>query len=406
MVTRMDFNHYAKPVKFTAMALALLLLLWAGKRLIMPQNGLVLPPPSVTVQKPVLKEMVDYVTQTGTTVAYNSVDLVARVEGYLQAIEFTDGTMVEKGRELFVIQPEPYMEKLKAAQATVAAQKAGYDYALSEYARQQRMYKENATSLNNVEKWLARTKEVKAEIDKAVADEEIAAINYGYTHVSAPFYGRIGRHLVDIGNLVGNGQATVLATLEQVAPIYVYFNLNELDLIRLRNAALAEGFKPGDIKQVVVDITMQNSTKRHHANLDFVNTGLNASTGTMELRAVLPNADYLFVPGLFVQVHLPVSKPQMQLTVPETAILSDQIGPYLLLVDADSKVVLRRVSVGSASDGVRAITKGLAANERVIVDGLQNATPGNLVNAEDASPPAPSPSTTAVKAKPEGKTAP
>ena len=201
------------------------------------------PTPVVIVTKPKPIKMAEYITQTGSTVAYNSVNLVARVEGYLDKINFIDGTFLKKGQPLFVIEPEPYMEKLLAGQASVAAQKAAFAYAKSEYARQKRMYKENATSLNNVEEWLAKSQESEAEVAKAIANAAIDAINYSYTHISAPFDGRIGRHLVDLGNLVGNGVATNLATIEQIDPLYVYFNPNELDLIRLRDAARAKGFQ-------------------------------------------------------------------------------------------------------------------------------------------------------------------
>ena len=151
------------------------------------------PLPGVVVQKPKLVNITEYISQTGTMVAYNSVDLVARIEGYLQAVEFTDGTFVKKGKELFVVEPKPYLEKLKSAQATVLVQKASYNYAKAEYERQKRMLKQSATSVNNVEKWFASAEEAKAEIDKAIADEEVAAINYSYTHVFAPFNGRVGR---------------------------------------------------------------------------------------------------------------------------------------------------------------------------------------------------------------------
>lgn len=337
----------------------------------------------MVVQKPKLEEMVEYVTQTGTMVAYNSVNLVARVEGYLDSIEFVDGTFIKKGKELFVIQPEPYFEQLRAAKATVAAQKAELAYDKSEYARQQRMYKQHATSLNEVEKWYAKTLEMAAEVDKAEADEINAAITYSYTHIFAPFNGRIGRHLVDVGNLVGHGEATNLATIEQIDPIYVYFNLNELDLIKLRAAARARGFKPKDINKVPVEISLQNETTfKYKATLDFVNTGLNASTGTMELRALLPNKDYVFVPGLFVKVRVAISEPKKQLTVPDTAILYDQIGSYLLTVDNNNVVVLKHVTLGSQEEGRHAVVKGLDPQDNVIVDGLQNATPGNKVQIQ------------------------
>lgn len=343
-----------------------------------------IPVPMVGVQNPVLTEVVEYVTQTGTTVALNSVDLVARIEGYLDKINFVDGTNVKKGQLLFVIQPEPYWEQLKAAQATVAAQTAVQVYNNSEYARQKRMYKDNATSLNDVEKWLAKTQEIAAEIDKAKANEVNAQINYSYTHVLAPFDGRMGRHLVDVGNLVGNGKATDLATIQQINTLYVYFNLNEIDLLRLREAARAQGLGPKDINQVQVDIKLQTENDyKHKATLDFVNTGLNASTGTMELRAVLDNKDNIFVPGLFVQVRIAITKPSKQLTIPDTAILYDQIGPYLLLVDQDNKVALTRVELGSINQGMRTILKGLNAKDRVIVNGLQNASPGNKVDVQN-----------------------
>lgn len=386
MVLGMNFNRDSKSVKVVGI-IAILLLIYLLKHIFSKSDEIIIPPPKVIVQKPKLKEMVEYVTQTGTMVAYNSVNLVARVEGYLDAIEFVDGTFIKKGRELFVIQPEPYFEKLRAAKATVAAQKASLAYNKSEYARQKRMYAQHATSLNEVEKWYAKTLELTAEVDKAEADEVNAAINYSYTHVLSPFDGRIGRHLIDVGNLVGHGEATNLATIEQIDPIYVYFNLNELDLIKLRAAARAQGFKPQDIKKVPVDVSLQNETTfKHKATLDFVNTGLNASTGTMELRAILPNKNYVFVPGLFVKVRVAISLPQKQLTVPESAILYDQVGPYLLTVDNNNVVVSKHVTLGSQEEELRAVIKGLDAQDNVIVDGLQNATPGNKVQLQQSTP--------------------
>jgi RND family efflux transporter MFP subunit len=339
-----------------------------------------LPTPSVVAQKPVLTKVTEYVTQTGTMVAYNSVDLVARIEGYLDAVKFTDGTFVKKGQDLFIIEPQPYYEKLKAAEALVAVRKATYAYNSAEYERQKRMYKQNATSLNNVEKWQAQAEASKAEIDKAVADAAISAINYSYTHVLAPFDGRIGRHLVDPGNLVGHGKATDLATIQQMDPIYVYFNLNELDLIKVRAAAKAHDFKPADINTIPVYVSMQNETEfKHEGKLDFVNTGLNASTGTIEFRALLQNKDLELLPGLFVKVRIPLSEPKPQLTIPDTAVQYDQIGPYVMTLDSNNTVVVKRVTLGGIEQQMRAITKGITAQDRVIVSGIQNAIPGRQV---------------------------
>lgn len=380
----MNVNKNSKSVTYVGMALAALFLVYLVMHWFKKESPPLIPPPSVVVQKPLLQEMVEYVTQTGTVVAFNSVNLVARVAGFLEKIEFVDGTYVKKGQELFVIQPEPYMEQLKAAQATITAQKAAQAYNESEYARQQRMYKQNATSLNEVEKWLARTQETTAEIEKATADAVNAEITYSYTHVLAPFDGRIGRHLVDVGNLVGNGQATNLATIDQIDPLYVYFNLNEIDLIKLRAAARAAGFTAKDLNTIPVQISLQNTTDfKYTATLDFINTGLNASTGTIELRAVLDNKEHIFIPGLFVQVRIAITRPAKQLTVPDTAVLYDQIGAYLLVADNDNNVVLKRVTLGSVEQGMRGIVKGLDAQDRVIIEGVQNATPGNKVEPRE-----------------------
>lgn len=375
----MNFDRKSKLVKTIAVVLGLFIL-YSIIHYIFKSKSPTLPTPTVVVKKPVIAEMAEYVVQTGNTVAFNSVNLVARVEGYLNEIKFTDGTFVKKGQALFVIEPDPYKEKLEEAQAEVVAKKAAVAYAKAEYARQQQMYKENATSLNNVEKWLAQRDEAQAEVDQAVANAEVAAINYSYTQILAPFDGRIGRHLVDPGNLVGNGKATNLATIEQIDPIYVYFNLNELDLIKIRAAAQAEGIKPSEIYQVPVAVAMQNEIGfPHQGTLNFVNTGLNASTGTIEFRALLTNKNYTLLPGLFVQVRIAISKPSPQLTVPDTAVLYDQIGAYLLTVDKNNDVEQKRVVLGSIDQGMRAIVKGIDAQDHVIVDGLQNATPGNLV---------------------------
>lgn len=372
----------------TAIVLAILCLIYLVVHHFTKAKVADLPAPVVIIKKPTVMQVMDYVNQTGNTVAFNSVNLVARVEGYLDAVKFVDGTFVKKGDALFVIEQDPYIEKLNEAEAQIAATKAAFLYAKIEHARQQKMYKENATSLNNVEKWLAKRDEAQAEVDKAVANAKVAATNYSYTHIMAPFDGRIGRHLVDPGNLVGNGEATQLATIEQIDPIYVYFNLNELDLIKLRKAAHEAGVKPTDIYQIPVYVAMQNETGfPHEGKLNFVNTGLNASTGTMEFRALLSNKNYTLLPGLFVQVRIATTKPSPQLTVPDTAVLYDQIGPYVLTVDKNNNVLLKRVLLGSVEQGMRAILKGIEKQDDVIIDGLQNATPGNQVNPKPASTP-------------------
>ncbi len=339
-----------------------------------------LPLPVVRVSKPKLESVVEYMTQTGNTVAFNSVNLVARVEGFLDKISFIDGSIIQKNTPLFVIEQAPYLAKVQEAQASLDAARATDAYNKAEYARQKRMYKDNATSLNSVEKWLAKSQESAAGIESSLANLEIANINYSYTLIKAPFNGRIGRHMVDVGNLVGNGAATILATIEQLDPIYVYFNLNEIDFLKLRDAAFSGKVKY-NVKEIPVAVSVQNEKGyQFEGKLDFVNTGLDASTGTMELRALLPNKNFQLLPNFFVQVRVPLSKPKPRLTIPDTAVLYDQIGAYVLLVDKNNTVVLQRVVLAGVEQGRRAIEQGLQAQDEVITSGLQNATPGNPVS--------------------------
>ncbi|MDF1758437.1 MAG: efflux RND transporter periplasmic adaptor subunit [Legionellaceae bacterium] len=338
------------------------------------------PFPNVVIQKPQSKKMREYITQTGTMVSFQSVDLVARIEGFLEKIEFVDGTFVDKGTELFQIEPKPYLEKLKAAVANLAGKKASYKYSQIEYDRQKRMYKKNATSLNNVQLWEAKTAEAKASVSEARSQVTLASIDYSYTHVLAPFTGRIGRHLVDVGNLVGSGKPTTLATIEQIDPIYVYFNLNELDLIKILAAARKRNFDPKNIKRIPVKVKMQSENKfLHKGTLDFVNTGLNASTGTLEFRALLSNPKYVLLPGLFVQVRVPISDPIIRVVIPDMAILYDQSGAYVYTVTSDNIVKQVRVELGGSQRGQRVIVKGITKEDSIIVAGMHNATPGRQV---------------------------
>lgn len=342
------------------------------------------PAPPVIVSKPVQAMITDYLTETGNTVAYNSVDLVARVAGYLDTISFKDGTFVKKGDPLFVIQPEPYQAQVEEAQATLAADQATYTYDKAEYQRQLTMYKQNATSMADVQKWLSTMEAGKAAVDSAKANLVNAQINYSYTHISSPFNGRIGRHLVDVGNLVGNGAATNLATIEQVDPIYVYFNINELDILKLRALARKQGFKPEDINKIVVEVGLQNETGfPHEGHLDFVSSGLDTSTGTIQIRGVLRNKNYVLLPGLFIRARIAIGQPQLHSTLPAEAILYDQIGSYVFTIDKNNVVVQTRVTTGSSENGMMTILTGVKPDDRVIIDGLQNATPGDAVTPKE-----------------------
>lgn len=360
------------------------------------------PPPPVSVAHPVVKPVTNYLDLTGSASAVATVDLVARVPGYLEKVAFKDGSIVDKGDLLFVIEPDSYEADLQLAKATLAQQQAQLTRASSEYARQTRLVKQSAGSQANLEKWLAERNSAAAAVNQAKANIDIARINLGYTKVTAPFTGRIGRHLVDVGNLVGTPAPTKLATIEQIEPIYVYFNVDEPTVLRIRAIARARGIGPADVSMIPVYVGLQNEKAYpHEGRLDFVDTGIDPSTGTLQVRGVLPNTDRALLPGAFVRVHVPVDQIDKALLVSNRALGSDQAGPYVLLVNADDVVEQRAVETGALVDGMRVITKGLETTDRVIVEGLQRAIPGSkvAVTRKDMTTGAPPPAGAAAATK-------
>jgi multidrug efflux system membrane fusion protein len=365
------------------------------------------PPPAVSVSQPVRQTVTDYIEVSGNTQASNSVNLVARVEGYLQSVDFTDGTFVKKGDLLFVIEPEPYEAQVQLQEAMVAQQQATLTQATEEYARQQRLIKQNATSQSELENWQAQQGTAQAAVDEANANLEIAKINLGYTRIVAPFDGRMGRHLVDPGNLVGAGSPTQLATIEQLAPIYVYFNVDESDVLRVRANMRAAGQTVATMGPVTLGVGLQNETGYlHEATLDFIDSNVDQSTGTLQVRGSIANEDYVFLPGMFVRVRVPIGTIPNALLVPDRALGIDQRGHYLLLVDQNDEVEQRTVQIGALVGDLRVITEGLTAEDRVMVDGIQRAIPGNKVDPKEVTltPPEPALATDASESPPHAGT--
>jgi RND family efflux transporter MFP subunit len=340
-------------------------------------------PPSVTVSRPTQEQVSDYVKLTGTLSPSRSVDLVARVTGYLQSVDFEDGSFVESGKTLFVIEPETYKEDLASAEASRLR-------AESEYKRQLGLNEQNATSLASVEKW-------RSEWDQAKAQVELAKINLGYTRVTAPFNGRIGRRMVDPGNLVSPSVNTKLATLEQLVPIYVYFNLNEREALRLWERIRHLGLdRRAAMGKTVVEIGLHNEDGYpHRGTLDFVDTGVSTSSGTVTMRGVFQNEDKILFPGLFARVRIPIGETHPMLVVPNSAFGNDQEGDYVLVVDANDVVARRTVVKGPLTGKGCAVQSGLNAEDRIIVIGLMQARPGakvSPVNAPAGEPAAAQPS--------------
>ncbi|HZY59906.1 MAG TPA: efflux RND transporter periplasmic adaptor subunit, partial [Candidatus Binataceae bacterium] len=330
------------------------------------------PPPSVTVAHPVPREVADYIDFTGNTAAIDSVTLVARVEGYLEKIHFTDGALVKKGQLLFTIQQDQYKAQLQQAQANVAAQKAALWHAKVEFARYSGLLKEDAATQTEVDQWHYKRDASAADLLAAQAQVVIAQLNLSYTTVRAPFDGRIGRHLVNPGNLVGTmGQQTALAEINQINPIYVYFTINERDLLRIIKRTKAS---PGEIEAQtrVIPIYFGLSNEDgypHEGRLDFASISVAPTTGTLQLRGIFPNRDLTILPGLFVRVRLNALQKRPALLVPGDALSFDQQGEYVLLVNDQNMVERRSVKTSFQVGDMMVVDSGLKPGDWVIVEG-------------------------------------
>jgi RND family efflux transporter MFP subunit len=346
------------------------------------------PPPKVTVAHPIRKPVTDYLDFTGNAVAFNTVPLRARVEGYLEKVLFQDGAPVKKGQLLFLIQQDQYKAQLQKAQAQVLAEKAQLDHAQTEYVRYSALVKEDAAAQTDVDRWHYERDSRRAAVMAAEAQVALAKLNLSYTQVTAPFNGRMGRHLKDPGALVGAGEKTLLAEINQIDPIYVYFSINETDLLRVR------GKKPPSAEEemkkaypVYVGLADEEGYP-HKGYLDFAAISLNPTTGSLQLRAILRNPDAVILPGLFARVRVPVAEEKSALLVPDTAVGYDQLGPFVKVVNAKNVVERRTVKLGNQVDNARVVLEGLQDDDWVVVAGLLRAMPGKEVSPEQS--PAPS----------------
>jgi RND family efflux transporter MFP subunit len=348
------------------------------------------PPPAVTVVQPVQGRVMDYLELTGNTQAVITVQLFARVAGYLEKVFFKDGQMVKKNQLLFLIQQNTYQDSLRQAEGAILLQKAQLDYAQTQLERYSNLLQQNAAAKSDVDNWRYQRDSARANLVTAEANRDLAKLNLEYTEVRAPFVGRIDRRLVDPGNLVGSPQPTVLAQLSQIDPIYVYFTVSDLDLGRLTEEA---HWKPGQAQAKTMPVHMGLPNENgypHRGYLDFAATTLTPTTGTLLMRGIFVNPDGKILPGLYARVRVPVEKKAVFL-VPEVAIGNDQQGSYVFVVNEKNVVERRSVKTGPRVDDLRGITEGLEGKEWVIVKGLLKAAPGRQVTPEreEAAPPGP-----------------
>jgi RND family efflux transporter MFP subunit len=348
------------------------------------QNTFVPPPPAkVDVGLPVQRTVTRYLAATGNTAPIKTVDLVARVQGVLQSINYEDGAFVKQGTTLFTVEPETYKLKLEQAQAAEAGAQSTVKQAEADFKRQSDLVTRQVVSQATLDQSTSSRDNAQANLQQAQVNTKIAAVNYGYTNVIAPFDGIVSAHLVSVGELVGVSSPTQLATIVQLSPIYVNFNVNEQDVLRIRAAAAKKGLTSKDLKETPIEVGLQTEAGYpHKGKLDYAAPTINQATGTLAVRGVLTNADRVLLPGYFVRVRVPLDEQKDALLVPDAALGSDQGGRYVLVVNGENIVEQRKVVTGPLDGELRVIENGLKPDDRVVIAGLLRAIPGQKVDPQ------------------------
>src|SRR6266571_479065 len=349
-----------------------------------PQATAPPPPPKVTVSQPSSRDVVEWEEYTGRLEAAESVEIRARVNGYLQSIHFKDGAIVKHGDLLFVIDPRPYQTELERAKAELALANARLERMGKDLARAQMLVRSRAVSEEEVDTRISDQRQAQESVQAARAMVNAAQLNIEFTQVRAPISGRISRYFVSIGNLISGGttvQSTLLTTIVSPDPIYCYFEADErsyLKAMRLLHGGERTNGREG--RQPAYVGLADEEAFPHQGYIDFVDNRLDAKTGTITGRAVLPNPDLLLVPGLFARVRLPAGSKYKALLLPPEAVGSDLSQQFVFVVDTQNLAQYRKVAMGPIIDGLRVIRDGLQPDDWVIVKGVQRAKTGAKVD--------------------------
>jgi len=333
--------------------------------------------------------------------AFQTVEIRARVPGFLTKMLFEPRAKVKAGDLLFVIDPRQYEASVKEAKGKLDAQKAQSKLAQTELQIGQQLESKEAISGLKLEKKVADRDKATADVELADADLDKAKLDLEWTQVASPINGRVSRNKVDVGNLVGATEKTLLTTVVADDPMYAYFNVSELDLLPIlrrlakRDADLSS--KPLIKIPVLVGLADETGYP-HEGHFDFAETTVDQSTGTIQVRGIFPNPDGLLMAGMFVRIRVPVEK-RTAILVPDVAVQFDQGGKYVLVVGEGDVVQQRRIKMGEQVGEMRVVDQGLTAKDRVIIAGVQRARPGAKVTPTVASPAEPSQSGPAIQGK-------
>jgi multidrug efflux system membrane fusion protein len=340
------------------------------------------PPPLVTVAKPVTKEIVEWDEYTGRTDAVQSVNITARVSGYLYNITFKAGDVMNQNDLLFVIDPRPYQAAYDQANGQLRQAEAQQKLNNLNLARADELRAKNVIAKQDYDNAVSQKNVSDAQVIAAQAAVESAQLNLDFTEIKAPVTGRIGREQVTVGNLV-QADSTLLTTLVSVNPIYAYFNVDERSVLKYQQL-VREGKLP-DARSAEVPVYLQLENEKgfpHQGTIDFINNQFDPSTGTLQVRGIFPNANGFLVPGSFVRVRVAGTPRYPGILVTDRAIGSDQGQKFALVVGQNNAVELRPLELGPVVDGLRVVRKGLTGDENVIINGLVNARPGSKVNPQ------------------------